>query len=152
MAFASYFGLRLRQVERTTATLTPPTTWTPELRELWAPLLSQDRPLVVVLATQQSGNLTGVSTANGAFLLGQFLADRKQNVYVTSSEELSMPDIIMGNLVFLGPPSGNRQLAGAAVERGTGAGAGGNPESSSRERGAGISWQSSAAVGEEHGG
>jgi hypothetical protein len=110
VAFASYFGLRLRQVERTTAVLTPPTTWTPELRELWAPLLSQDRPLVVVLATQESGNLTGVSTANGAFLLGQFLADRKQNVYVTSSQELSMPDIIMGNLVFLGPPSGNRQL------------------------------------------
>jgi hypothetical protein len=110
VAFASYFGLRLRQVERTAATLTPPTTWTPELRELWAPLLSQDRPLVVVLATQQSTNLTGVSTANGAFLLGQFLADRKQNVYVTSSDELSMPDIIMGNLVFLGPPSGNRQL------------------------------------------
>ena len=110
VAFAAYFGLRLRQVERTAATLTPPTTWTPELRELWAPLLSQDRPLVVVLATQQSANLTGVSTANGAFLLGQFLADRKQNVYVTSSDELSMPDIIMGNLVFLGPPSGNRQL------------------------------------------
>jgi hypothetical protein len=110
VGFASYFGLRLRQVERTAAVLTPPANWTPELRELWTPLLSQDRPLVVVLGTQQSGNLTGVSTANGAFLLGQFLADRKQNVYVTSSQELSMPDIIMGNLVFLGPPSGNRQL------------------------------------------
>jgi hypothetical protein len=110
VACASYFGLRLRQVERTAATLAAPTVWTPELRELWAPLLSQDRPLVVVLATQQSGNLTGLATANGAFLLGQFLADRKQSVYVTGSDELSMPDIIMGNLVFLGPPSSHHQL------------------------------------------
>ena len=76
VACASYFGLRLRQVERTAAAMTPAAAWTPELRELWAPLLAQDRPLVVVLATQESGNLTGVSTAGGAFLLGQFLADR----------------------------------------------------------------------------
>jgi len=110
VACALYFGLRLRQVERTTATLAAPTVWTSELRELWDPLLSQDRPLVVVLATQQSGNLTAIATANGAFLLGQFLADRKQSVYVTGSDELSMPDIIMGNLVFLGPPSPNGHL------------------------------------------
>ena len=109
---AIYFGLRLRQVERTTATLATPTVWTPELRDLWDPLLSQDRPLVVVLATQQSGNLTGIATANGAFLLGQFLADRKQSVYVTGSDELSMPDIIMGNLVFLGSPSAHGQFQG----------------------------------------
>lgn len=112
VACALYFGLRLRQVERTTATPAAPTVWTTELRELWAPLLSPDRPLVVVLATQQSGNLTGIATANGAFLLGQFLADRKQSVYVTGSDELSMPDIIMGNLVFLGPPSSHQQFQG----------------------------------------
>ena len=110
LALASYFGVRLLQVERTAAALTPPAAWTPELQDLWAPLLSQDRPLVVVLGTQQSANLTGVSTANGAFLLGQFLADRKPNAYVISSDELSMPDIMMGNLIFLGPPAGNRQL------------------------------------------
>ena len=110
IACASYFGLRLRQVERTAATLTPPATWTPELRELWAPLLSQGRPLVVVLATPESGNLTKVSTADGAFLLGQFLADRKPNVYVVGSDQLSMPDIMMGNLIFLGSTPGNRQL------------------------------------------
>jgi hypothetical protein len=111
VACASYFGLRLLQVERTAAVLTPPpAAWTPDLQELWAPLLAQDRPLVVVLATQQSRNLTGVSTASGAFQLGQFLADRKPNAYVISSDELSMPDIMMGNLIFLGPTSGNRQL------------------------------------------
>jgi hypothetical protein len=69
-----------------------------------------------VLATQESGNLTGVSTAGGAFLLGQFLADRKPNAYVISSDELSMPDIMMGNLIFLGPPSGNRQLQALPVK------------------------------------
>ncbi|MSV34108.1 MAG: hypothetical protein EXQ47_00720 [Bryobacterales bacterium] len=110
VACAAYFGIRLIQVERTSAALPAPAAWTPELRELWAPLLSADRPLVVVLATQPAGNLTGVSTANGAFLLGQFLADRKQSVYVTGSGDLSMPDIVMGNLVFLGAPSSNPQI------------------------------------------
>ncbi len=108
LACAAYLGFRLAQVS--SATLPSPAVWTPELRELWAPLLSTDRPLVVVLATQQSGNLTGISTANGAFLLGQFLADRKQSVYLTGSGDLSMPDIVMGNLVFLGAPSSNPQI------------------------------------------
>jgi hypothetical protein len=110
VACASYFAVRLEQVQHSTVATVTPTVWTPELRELWAPLLSVDRPLVVVLATQQSGNLTGLSTANGAFLLGQFLADRKQNVYVTGSDEISMPDIMMGNLVLLGPARSSRPL------------------------------------------
>src|SRR6266853_819385 len=110
IACASYFGVRLRQVERNTVSAITPAVWTPELRELWTPLLSQDRPLVVVLATQQAANLTGLSTANSAFLLGQFLADRKQNVYVTGSDGLSTPDIMMGNLVLLGPARSSRQL------------------------------------------
>jgi hypothetical protein len=110
IACAFYFGVRLEQVERSAIASVTPAVWTPELRELWAPLISADRPLVVVLATQQTGNLTGLSTANGAFLLGQFLADRKQNVYVTGSDEISMPDIMMGNLVLLGPARSSRQL------------------------------------------
>ena len=110
IACAFYFGVRLEQVQRSAIASVTPAVWTPELRELWAPLISADRPLVVVLATQQTGNLTGLSTANGAFLLGQFLADRKQNVYVTGSDEISMPDIMMGNLVLLGPARSSRQL------------------------------------------
>src|SRR6266478_6420711 len=110
IACASYFGVRLQQVQRNSIATVTPDFSTPELRELWSPLLSQDRPLVVVLATQQAANLTGLSTANGAFLLGQFLADRKQNVYVTGSDELSTPDIMMGNLVLLGPARSSRQL------------------------------------------
>ena len=110
IACAFYFGVRLQQVKRSVISTVTPTVWTPELRELWAPLITADRPLVVVLATQEAGNLTGLSTANGAFLLGQFLADRKQNVYVTGSDEISMPDIMMGNLVLLGPARSSRQL------------------------------------------
>ncbi len=116
VALASYFGLRLRQVEHT-AQMTVPATWTPELRELWAPLITQDRPLVVCLATEAHANadtksmpsLTGLATANGAFILGQFLANRIQNVYVTGSDALTMPELTMGNVVYLGQPS-NRLL------------------------------------------
>jgi hypothetical protein len=110
IAVASYFGLRLREVEHT-ASVAAPATWTPELRELWAPLVAQDRPLVVCLATETrpdvkaAPSVTGLATANGAFLLGQFLADRIQNVYVTGSDALTMPEISMGNVVYLGQPA-----------------------------------------------
>ena len=66
------------------------------------------------LATQP--NMTGLATANGAFLLGQFLADRKQSVYLTGSDELSMPEISMGNVVFLGPMAASRQLTALPVK------------------------------------
>lgn len=111
---AAYFGVRLSQVEKKKTALSVPDAWTEELRELWSPLIAGDRPLVVVLATE-SNNLTGLPTANGAFLLGQFLADRKQNVYLTGSDELSMPEISMGNVVFLGPMTSSRQLAALPV-------------------------------------
>ncbi|HEV2199906.1 MAG TPA: hypothetical protein VGR73_08790 [Bryobacteraceae bacterium] len=114
IAVASYFGLRLRQVEQSaeqTSRIAVPSAWTPELRELWAPLMAPDRPLVVCLATEMrpdaksAPSLTGIATANGAFLLGQFLADRVQNVYVTGSDALTMPELTMGNLVYLGQPA-----------------------------------------------
>ena len=49
-------------------------------------------------------------TASGAFLLGQFLAHRKDNVLLTRSDQLAMPEVLMDNVVFLGPVSGNRQI------------------------------------------
>ena len=131
IGLATYLGVRLTQVEKQQVSNKPaslPTNWTPELRELWAPLISSDRPLVVVLATQpgtntSSGtsqqtqpNLTGLATANGAFRLGQFLADRKESVYLTGSDELSMPEISMGNVVFLGPMGASRQLSALPVK------------------------------------
>ena len=101
---ASYFGLRLREVQKSVSIV--PSTWTTELQELWEPLLGSDRPLVVCLATDGGGtrstSMTGLATANGAFLLGQFLGDHIQNVYVTGSDALSMPEVVMGNVVYLG--------------------------------------------------
>ncbi|MEQ1946544.1 MAG: hypothetical protein ABL995_05115 [Bryobacteraceae bacterium] len=105
VAFATYFGLRLREVQKSVSIVPP--TWTTELQELWEPLLGSDRPLVVCLATEsgdgsRANSMTGLATANGAFLLGQFLSDHIQNVYVTGSDSLSMPEVAMGNVVYLG--------------------------------------------------
>ncbi len=57
---------------------------------------------------RRSGNDRG--TASGAFLLGQFLAHRKDNVLLTRSDQLAMPEVLMDNVIFLGPVSGNRQI------------------------------------------
>src|SRR4029077_7417966 len=56
VACASYFGVRLLQVERTAAALTPPAAWTPELQELWVPLPAPDPPLRVVLRPPSARN------------------------------------------------------------------------------------------------
>jgi len=79
-----------------------------ELQQLWGPILATNRPLMVCLAA--SNGVTGVGTASASFLLGQFLAHRKDNVLLTRSDLLSMPEVIMDNVVFLGPASGNRQI------------------------------------------
>jgi hypothetical protein len=81
---------------------------TPELQQLWGPILATDRPLMICLAA--SNGSTGAGTASGAFVLGQFLADRKNNVLLTDSDQLAMPEILMDNVIFLGPVLGNRQL------------------------------------------
>jgi hypothetical protein len=124
--------------------------WTPALRELWEPLLSSSRRLVVCVATplfvsvpgfgvlreptvndwddvpasrkisslegalqagisEPSYSYTEVGTATGAFLLGQFLAPRKQGVVITRANVLSWPEIAEDNVVFLGPATGIHQ-------------------------------------------
>jgi hypothetical protein len=103
---AGYFAYRLWSVQR--APLTASSSLTPELQELWGGLLSANRPLMLCLANPTT-NSPGVGAASGAFLLGQFLS-KYQNVILTPSEELSAPEIAMGNVVFLGPMSGNRQI------------------------------------------
>jgi hypothetical protein len=80
----------------------------PEMDQLWGPMLATNRPLMVCLAT--SNGVTGVGTASASFLLGQFLAHRKDNVLLTPSDQLSMPELVMDNVVFLGPVAGNRQI------------------------------------------
>ena len=128
---AGYFGLRLFRVEKTVAAASPPP-WTPELQQLWGPLLSSDRPLMVTLATDpfhtvsaqgisiaavpagaagaSASGVTGVGTANAAFLLGQFLGQRKRNVFPIRSDLLSMGEIAMGDVIFVGSTVGKPQI------------------------------------------
>lgn len=114
---AGYFGLRLWRVERAssqTAAQAPP--WTPELQQLWEPILTPNRPLLICMSTPSSG-MTGLGTANGAFLLGQFLGERKKDIQLTPTEQLSMPEIAMGNVVFLGSAAASRQVRAVPEER-----------------------------------
>lgn len=93
---------RLRHVTADAAALPPSA---PEVQTIWGPILDSNRPLMICLA---SGH--GDGAASGAFLLGQFLAHRKDNVLLTRSDQLAMPEVLMDNVVFLGPVSGNRQI------------------------------------------
>lgn len=114
---AGYFGMRLSNVQRVDRAAPAPGPWTSDLQELWGPLLSSDRPLMVTLATGgtpgSSGaatSVTGVGTANAAFLLGQFLGQRKHNVFPIRSDVLSMGEIAMGDVIFVGPTVGKPQI------------------------------------------
>jgi hypothetical protein len=89
--------------------------WTPELRELWSPILSSNRPLVICLSTASSSS-TVFGTASGAFLLGQFLGQRKHDIQLTPSDQLSMPEIAMGNVVFVGPSTGSHTIKAGPVD------------------------------------
>jgi hypothetical protein len=122
IVFAGYFGLRLSRVQKTVDT-TAPLQWTPDLQQLWGPLLSSDRPLMVTLSTDPfhasaqgpavaagGSGVTGVGTANAAFLLGQFLGQRKRNVFPIRSDLLSMGEIAMGDVIFVGSTVGKPQI------------------------------------------
>ncbi len=149
---AVFFMTRLRSVEKADGegAGASAATWTPALRELWEPLLSSSRRLVVCVATplfvklpgfgvvrepsindwddvpasarlssvetalragisEPSYGYTEVGTATGAFLLGQFLAPRKQSVLITRANVMSWPEIAEDNVIFLGPSAGIHQ-------------------------------------------
>ena len=115
LGLAVYFGLRLQQVERTG--LPTARDWTPELQQLWEPLVSSKRPLIVCLSTPEAG-ASEAGTATGAVLLGQFLGMlHKQDVLVTSTDQIAAPEVAMGNVVFLGPVAGNRQMQAMSADR-----------------------------------
>jgi hypothetical protein len=108
-SFALIFGIELwRHKPAASVEVAPATYRSAELEQIWGPILASNRPLMVCLAT--SGGVTGVGTASASFLLGQFLAHRKDNVLLTRSDLLSTPEVIMDNVVFLGPVAGNRQI------------------------------------------
>jgi len=103
---ASFLGFRLWRTERAPEAAK----WTPELQQLWAPLLSSNRPLMLCLTTSKESGSTSAGTASGAFLLGQFLASRKPNIMLTRTDLVSMPEVTMDNVIFLGSSTGNRQI------------------------------------------
>ncbi len=117
---AGYLAMRLSSVEKAETAAPAPGPWTPDLQELWSTLLTSDRPLMVTLATGAatpagvaagpSASVTGVGTANAAFLLGQFLGQRKHNVFPIRSDVLSMGEIAMGDVIFVGPTVGKPQI------------------------------------------
>jgi hypothetical protein len=109
---ALYISTRPVRAERPAADVA---SLSPELQQLWTPILDSNRPLVVCIATPSSGT-SSAGTASGAFLLGQFLAARKQHVLLTRGNLLSMPEIMMDNVVFIGPSTGNRQLQAVPVD------------------------------------
>jgi len=149
---ALFFMARLWTVQKTEASspAVVESTWTPALKELWEPLLSSSRRLVVCVSTplfvklpgfgvvrepsindwddapaskklssveealragisEPSYSYTEAGTATGAFLLGQFLAPRKQGVLITRANVMSWPEIAEDNVIFLGPATGVHQ-------------------------------------------
>ena len=106
----------LWRLERNTPVPAAVAAWTPELRELWAPILASNRPLVICLSSASSGS-TVFGTASGAFLLGQFLGQRKQDIQLTPSDQLSMPEIAMGNVVFVGSATGKGAIKAVPTDR-----------------------------------
>jgi hypothetical protein len=107
-ACALIFWIQLRRPKPAAAVAEPASYGSAEIEQLWEPLLATNRPLMVCLAA--SNGVTGVGTASASFLLGQFLAHRKDNVLLTRSDLLSTPEVVMDNVVFLGPVAGNRQI------------------------------------------
>src|SRR6266699_1805053 len=57
-----------------------------------------------------ASSVTGVGTADAAFLLGQFLGQRKRNVFPIRSDVLSMGEIAMGDVIFVGSTVGKPQI------------------------------------------
>ena len=114
LGLAVYFGTRLWQVER--ADLKAEINWTPELKQLWEPLVSSNRPLIICLSSPEPG-IGEMGTATGGVLLGQFLGMlQKRDVLVTSSDQIAAPEVAMGNVVFLGPVVGNRQMQAMSAD------------------------------------
>jgi len=93
-----------------------PVPLTAELQQLWSPILDSSRPLAVCIATPSTSS-SSAGTASGAFLLGQFLASRKQHLLLTRGDLLSMPEIMMDNVVFVGPVAGNHQIEAVPTDQ-----------------------------------
>jgi hypothetical protein len=59
LAIAGFAALHFRQVDLALAKAEPVVPWTPEIQQLWEPILSSNRPLVVCIATPLSVLIPG---------------------------------------------------------------------------------------------
>lgn len=101
---ALYFGTKLWQMQ---SAETADVEWTPELRQLWEPIVTSTRPLIVAVSTAKTES-AGAGAAT--FRLGEFLGKLKANVQVLQSDQIEAPEVAMGNVVFLGRTVENRQM------------------------------------------
>lgn len=104
---AIYFGAKLWQVQN--AVPARAVNVTPELRQLWEPLIDSNRPLIVAVSTARPES-SSAGAASGVFRLGEFLGSLKTNVQVLLSDQIEAPEVAMGNVVFLGRMVENRQM------------------------------------------
>lgn len=82
----------------------------PELRQLWEPIVTSNRPLIVAVSTAKP-EASSAGPASGLFRLGEFLGKLKTNVQVLESDQIEAPEVAMGNVVYLGRMDGeNRQI------------------------------------------
>lgn len=110
VGLGGYATMALRRATRpTTGVSGPDAPWSVEVQQLWAPVLSSDRPLIVAFANGSTG-ASDVGTANAAFVLGQFFGHRKRNLFPTGSDGLSMGEIAMSDVVFVGPTASKPQI------------------------------------------
>lgn len=109
---ALYFANRLWSLQ------TPETVaveMTPELRQLWEPLVNSSRPLIVAVSTAKP-ETSGAGPASGLFRLGEFLGKLKTSVQVLESNQIEAPEVAMGNVVYLGRMDGDNRQMQAMVE------------------------------------
>src|SRR5579872_857586 len=84
VGFVGYSTIASRRVATPTAGIGPDAPWTPELQQLWAPVISTDRQLMVAFANGTTA-ASDVGTSNAAFVLGQFFGHRRSNVFPIGS-------------------------------------------------------------------
>jgi hypothetical protein len=108
---ALYFGFQWWQVRQTGSAQ-----WTPELRQLWEPLVASNRPLIVAVSTARP-ETSSSAAASGVFRLGEFLGKLTSNVQVLQSDQIEAPEVAMGNVVFLGRMVENRQIKAMSAGR-----------------------------------
>ncbi len=100
---ALYFGTKLWEMQTAE---TETVAWTPELRQLWEPIVTSNRPLIVAVSTAKSES---ANSGAATFRLGEFLGKLKTSVQVLQSDQIEAPEVAMGNVVFLGRTVENRQ-------------------------------------------